>query len=99
MEEKAPWYVVTSRITFLLLFSLCGYTFTVSFGMLLIAVCQEIAVKFDIKELMLFDKLIRLIMEHPTGTTVAAVIGYLAYIWAVLSKMVKMYTRRHPNEL
>ena len=99
MEEKAPWYVVTSRIIFLLLLSLWGYTFTVSFGVLLIAAYQEIAVKFDIEELLLFDKLIRLIMEHPTGTTVAAVIGYLAYIWYVLTAVVKMYIRKHSNEL
>ena len=99
MEKKAPWYVVTSRIIFLLLFTLLGYTFTISFVILILAEFQKTAEIYDMEKLKLLSKLIKLIIDHPTGTIVTTIIGYLAYTWYLLTGTVKMLTRRHPNGL
>lgn len=99
MEKKAQWYVVTSRIIFLLLFTLLGYTVTISFVILILAAFEKTAERFDMEKLKLFSKLIKLIIDHPTGTIVTTIIGYLAYTCYFLTETVKMLTRRHPNGL
>ena len=88
-EERAPWYIVITRVIIMLSITLFMYLFALNIGIIEISLIQVLAEKMNIEELQLGTIILKFIMEHPTGSIITVILGYLAYTYYCMKKFVE----------